>query len=206
MTMFSFHPVKPITTAEGGVITTDSEEYYEKLKLFRSHGISKTPYAVEQGDWYYEMTELGFNYRMTDIQAALGLSQIKKIDKFINIRREIADIYQEALDQFPGVILPKQLDGTNSGWHLYIIQLDQAVLNKTRKEIFNEMRTCNIGVHVHYIPVYWHPYYEQLGFSKGICNVAESWYEGALTLPIFPSMEKSDVNNVIEILKSTLNK
>ena len=206
MTMFSFHPVKPITTAEGGVITTDSEEYYEKLKLFRSHGISKTPYAVEQGDWYYEMTELGFNYRMTDIQAALGLSQIKKIDKFINIRREIADIYQEALDQFPGVILPKQLDGTNSGWHLYIIQLDQAVLNKTRKEIFNEMRTCNIGVHVHYIPVYWHPYYEQLGFSKGICNVAESWDEGALTLPIFPSMEKSDVNNVIEILKSTLNK
>ncbi|ODV54875.1 UDP-4-amino-4,6-dideoxy-N-acetyl-beta-L-altrosamine transaminase [Lysinibacillus fusiformis] len=206
MTMFSFHPVKPITTAEGGVIATDSEEYYEKLKLFRSHGISKTPYAVEQGDWYYEMTELGFNYRMTDIQAALGLSQIKKIDKFINIRREIADIYQEALDQFPGVILPKQLDGTNSGWHLYIIQLDQAVLNKTRKEIFNEMRTCNIGVHVHYIPVYWHPYYEQLGFSKGICNVAESWYEGALTLPIFPSMEKSDVNNVIEILKSTLNK
>ncbi|WKT77748.1 UDP-4-amino-4,6-dideoxy-N-acetyl-beta-L-altrosamine transaminase [Lysinibacillus fusiformis] len=206
MTMFSFHPVKPITTAEGGVITTDSEEYYEKLKLFRSHGISKTPYAVEQGDWYYEMTELGFNYRMTDIQAALGLSQIKKIDKFINIRREIADIYQEALDQFPGVILPKQLDGTKSGWHLYIIQLDQAVLNKTRKEIFNEMRTCNIGVHVHYIPVYWHPYYEQLGFSKGICNVAESWYEGALTLPIFPSMEKSDVNNVIEILKSTLNK
>ncbi|MBD8519637.1 UDP-4-amino-4,6-dideoxy-N-acetyl-beta-L-altrosamine transaminase [Lysinibacillus fusiformis] len=206
MTMFSFHPVKPITTAEGGVITTDSEEYYEKLKLFRSHGISKTPYAVEQGDWYYEMTELGFNYRMTDIQAALGLSQIKKIDKFINIRREIADIYQEALDQFPGVILPKQLDGTKSGWHLYIIQLDQAVLNKTRKEIFNEMRTCNIGVHVHYIPVYWHPYYEQLGFSKGICNVAESWYEGALTLPIFPSMKKSDVNNVIEILKSTLNK
>ncbi|WP_025116761.1 UDP-4-amino-4,6-dideoxy-N-acetyl-beta-L-altrosamine transaminase [Lysinibacillus fusiformis] len=206
MTMFSFHPVKPITTAEGGVITTDSEEYYEKLKLFRSHGISKTPYAVEQGDWYYEMTELGFNYRMTDMQAALGLSQIKKIDKFINSRREIADIYKKALDQFPGVILPKQLEGTKSGWHLYIIQLDQAVLNKTRKEIFNEMRTCNIGVHVHYIPVYWHPYYEQLGFAKGICNVAESWYEGALTLPIFPSMEKSDVNNVIEILKSALNK
>ncbi|MFJ8102465.1 UDP-4-amino-4,6-dideoxy-N-acetyl-beta-L-altrosamine transaminase [Lysinibacillus sp. NPDC096212] len=206
MTMFSFHPVKPITTAEGGVITTNSEEYYEKLKLFRSHGISKTPYAAEQGDWYYEMTELGFNYRMTDMQAALGLSQIKKIDKFINSRREIADMYNEALDQFPGVKLPKQLDGTKSGWHLYIIQLDQTVLNKTRKEIFNEMRTCNIGVHVHYIPVYWHPYYEQLGFTKGICNVAESWYEGALTLPIFPAMEKSDVNNVIEILKSALNK
>ncbi|MGE7090236.1 UDP-4-amino-4,6-dideoxy-N-acetyl-beta-L-altrosamine transaminase [Lysinibacillus sp. NPDC048646] len=206
MTMFSFHPVKPITTAEGGVITTNSEEYYEKLKLFRSHGISKTPYAAEQGDWYYEMTELGFNYRMTDMQAALGLSQMKKIDKFINSRREIADMYNEALDQFPGVKLPKQLDGTKSGWHLYIIQLNQTVLNKTRKEIFNEMRTCNIGVHVHYIPVYWHPYYEQLGFTKGICNVAESWYEGALTLPIFPGMEKLDVNNVIEILKSALNK
>ncbi|MET4560726.1 perosamine synthetase [Lysinibacillus parviboronicapiens] len=206
MTMFSFHPVKPITTAEGGVITTNSEEYYEKLKLFRSHGISKTPYAEELGDWYYEMTDLGFNYRMTDMQAALGLSQMKKIDKFINSRREIAEMYNDALDQFSGVIIPKQLDETKSGWHLYMIQLDQTVLKKTRKEIFNEMRTCNIGVHVHYIPVYWHPYYQQLGYGKQICKVAENWYQGALTLPIFPDMEKSDVNDVIEILKNILLK
>ncbi|WP_107923556.1 UDP-4-amino-4,6-dideoxy-N-acetyl-beta-L-altrosamine transaminase [Lysinibacillus parviboronicapiens] len=206
MTMFSFHPVKPITTAEGGVITTNSEEYYEKLKIFRSHGISKTPYAEELGDWYYEMTDLGFNYRMTDMQAALGLSQMKKIDKFINSRREIAEMYNDALDQFSGVIIPKQLDETKSGWHLYMIQLDQTVLKKTRKEIFNEMRTCNIGVHVHYIPVYWHPYYQQLGYGKQICKVAENWYQGALTLPIFPDMEKSDVNDVIEILKNILHK
>lgn len=204
MTMFSFHPVKPITTAEGGVITTNSKEYYKKLKLFRSHGIAKTPYAEEQGDWYYEMTDLGFNYRMTDLQAALGLSQMNKIDKFITRRREIAEMYNEELDKIPGVILPKQLDETNSGWHLYMIQLDQTVLNKTRKEVFNEMRLCNIGVHVHYIPVYWHPYYKNLGYKKGICPRAEEWYEQALTLPIFPGMKDEDVMDVVCILKENL--
>lgn len=199
MTMFSFHPVKPITTGEGGIITTNSEAFYEKLKLFCSHGISKTAYSVEQGDWYYEMIELGFNYRMNDIQAALGLSQMRRLDGFIERRREIAALYHEKLAKIPGVILPAQLNGIESGWHLYMIQLDCSVLKKSRKEIFDEMRALNIGVHVHYIPVYWHPYYQGLGYEKGLCPVAEKWYEQAMTLPIFPGMTDADVEDVVGV-------
>lgn len=198
MTMFSFHPVKPVTTGEGGIITTNSEMLYEKLKLFRSHGISKTPYSLEQGGWYYEMTELGFNYRMTDLQAALGVSQLRKIDGFIERRREIAALYTEKLAGSPGIILPKQLAGTESGWHLYMIQLDSRVIEKSRKQIFEEMRALNIGVHVHYIPVYWHPYYQNLGYEKEICPIAEKWYEQALTLPIYPGMTDEEVIDVVE--------
>lgn len=204
MTMFSFHPVKPITTGEGGIITTDSEVLYEKLKLFRSHGISKTPYSVEQGDWYYEMTELGFNYRMTDLQAALGLSQMRKIDGFIERRREIARLYTEKLGALPGIILPEQLADTESGWHLYMIQLDNQIIKKSRKQIFEEMRALNIGVHVHYVPVYWHPYYRELGYEKGLCPKAEQWYEQALTLPIYPGMTDKDVADVVATLIEVL--
>lgn len=204
MTMFSFHPVKPITTGEGGIITTNCEVYYEKLKLFRSHGIQKTPYAIEQGDWYYEMTELGFNYRMNDIQATLGLSQMKKLDGFIERRREIASLYYEKLANLNGIILPKQLDETDSGWHLFMIQLDRKVLKKARREIFDEMRALNIGVHVHYIPVYWQPYYQELGYKKGLCPVAEAWYEQALTLPIYPGMTDEDVGDVVGKMKEVL--
>ncbi|WP_342508887.1 UDP-4-amino-4,6-dideoxy-N-acetyl-beta-L-altrosamine transaminase [Sporosarcina sp. FSL K6-2383] len=204
MTMFSFHPVKPITTGEGGIITTNSEVFYEKLKLFRSHGISKTPYAIEQGDWYYEMTDLGNNYRMCDIQAALGVSQMHKIDGFIERRREIVALYNEKLAAIPGIILPKQLEETKSGWHLYMIQLDSQVFNKSRKEIFTEMREQNIGVHVHYIPVYWQPYYRELGYEKGLCPVAEQWYEQALTLPIYPGMTDGDVGDVVGALREVV--
>ncbi|MBS4195485.1 UDP-4-amino-4,6-dideoxy-N-acetyl-beta-L-altrosamine transaminase [Lederbergia citri] len=201
MTMFSFHPVKPITTGEGGVITTNSIHFAEKLRQFRSHGISKTPYSVEQGDWYYEMTDLGYNYRMNDIQAALGLSQLQKIDGFIKRRREIASIYTRTLKNIQGIILPEQLTDTESGWHLYMIQLDSSRLKKSRREIFNKMRELNIGVHVHYIPVYWHPYYQKLGYKKGICPIAENWYKQTMTLPIHPSMSDGDVNDVVEALK-----
>ncbi|MFS0575521.1 UDP-4-amino-4,6-dideoxy-N-acetyl-beta-L-altrosamine transaminase [Sporosarcina sp. 179-K 3D1 HS] len=204
MTMFSFHPVKPITTGEGGIITTNSKEYYEKLKLFRSHGITKTPYSIEQGDWYYEMTDLGFNYRMNDIQAALGLSQLKKLDGFLERRREIADQYNDLLADVPGVIPPKQLEDTESGWHLFMIQLDENVLSKTRRQIFDEMRAANIGVHVHYIPVYWHPYYQELGYKRGQCLIAEKWYKQALTLPLHPKMTNEDVNFIIRILKNII--
>lgn len=201
MTMFSFHPVKPITTGEGGIITTNSEVYFEKLKLFRSHGISKTSHAIEQGDWYYEMTELGFNYRMSDIQAVLGLSQMRKLDGFIERRREIAALYNEKLASVPGVILPEQLDETESGWHLYMIQLDSKVLTKSRRSIFDEMRVLNIGVHVHYIPVYWQPYYQGLGYEKRLCPVAEDWYAQALTLPIYPGMTDEDISDVVGALR-----
>lgn len=204
MTMFSFHPVKPITTAEGGIITTNSKEYYESLQRFRSHGIEKTPFSKEQGDWYYEMVELGHNYRMSDLQAALGVSQLTKIDTFLARRHQIAEMYNAALAEIPGVTVPEQLAETESGWHLYMIQLDSKVLKKTRKIIFNEMRARNIGVHVHYIPVYWHPYYQGLGYEKGICPVAEKWYEQALTLPIFPRMTNEDVLDVLKALSEVI--
>lgn len=202
MTMFSFHPVKPITTGEGGVIVTDNEEFYHKLLLFRSHGIERTSNSKEQGDWYYEMMDLGFNYRMTDLQAALGLSQLNKIESFLRRRREIAQIYNQIFESVPEIKTPHQLKNTNSGWHLYMIQLDE---NVNRTEIFNKMRELNIGVHVHYIPVYWHPYYQKLGYETGICPVSENWYERALTLPIHPSMSDKDVqlitSNLIELVK-----
>jgi len=203
MTMFSFHPVKPITTAEGGIIVTNNEEYYRKLQLFRSHGIEQTGFSAEQGGWYYEMTDLGYNYRMTDLQAALGLSQISKIETFIQHRREIAAFYTEALQGIEGIIIPKQLNGTNSGWHLYMLQLEGI----SRKFVFEQMRSLNIGVHVHYIPVYWHPYYQELGYKRGICPIAEKWYEKALTLPIHPNMTVEDlsiiVSNIKELLKQS---
>ena len=203
MTMFSFHPVKPVTTAEGGIIVTDNKEFYQKLQLFRSHGIEKTSFANEQGDWYYEMTDLGYNYRMTDIQAALGLSQLKKIDKFIERRHEIAQIYNETFKNIPEIKIPYQLEGTYSGWHLYMVQLNNKI---SREHIFNKMRETNIGVHVHYIPVYWHPYYVELGYEKGICPNAEIYYKNALTLPIHPKMTNEQIKvivfNMIELLQN----
>lgn len=196
MTMFSFHPVKPVTTAEGGIIVTDNEEYYKKMLQFRSHGIEQVPYSQEKGGWYYEMTDLGYNYRMTDLQASLGVSQMKKLDGFIERRQQIAAMYTEAFKDVEGIIVPKQLENTASGWHLYMIQLEQA----DRKKVFDAMRAANIGVHVHYIPVYWHPYYRDLGYESGLCPVAEAWYEKALTLPIHPSLTEQDIERVIKTL------
>lgn len=197
MTMFSFHPVKPVTTGEGGIIVTNNEEYYKKLLLFRGHGITQTPYAEEQGGWYYEMVDLGFNYRMTDIQAALGVSQMKKLDGFIKKRQELAALYTEKLTMIDGVTAPQQLANTNSGWHLYSVQLNPETLGKSRKQIFEELRAANIGVHVHYIPVYWHPYYQELGYARGLCPKAEKWYDNALSLPLHPQMSEEDVDMVL---------
>lgn len=196
MTMFSFHPVKPVTTAEGGVIVTNNEEYYKKMLQFRSHGIEATDYAAEQGGWYYEMTDLGYNYRMTDLQAALGVSQLKKLDSFIARRQEIARQYDEAFKDVPNIVTPTLLDDVASGWHLYMIQLEGV----DRKQVFNAMRAANIGVHVHYIPVYWHPYYRDLGYKRGLCPVAEAWYEKALTLPIHPGLTEEQMKKILSEL------
>lgn len=201
MTMFSFHPVKPITTGEGGMIVTNNRTYYEKLCLFRGHGITQTAYAKEQGDWYYEMTDLGYNYRMTDIQAALGISQMNRLDEFIEKRQELAHLYTGKINQLTTLNAPKQLANTQSGWHLYSAQLDEAALGKTRKEVFEDLRNANIGVHVHYIPVYWHPYYQQLGYKKELCPKAEKWYGRALTLPLHPQMNEKDVDFVLNYFR-----
>ncbi|MCK0470519.1 UDP-4-amino-4,6-dideoxy-N-acetyl-beta-L-altrosamine transaminase [Halalkalibacter sp. APA_J-10(15)] len=202
MTMFSFHPVKHITSGEGGVITTNNKEYYEKLVQFRSHGITREKNKLNQyeGPWYYEMHFLGFNYRMTDLQAALGLSQLKKIDQFIQTRKRYVAKYQEAFRKIKEVIIPldHQTNASCSSWHLYIIRLRVEQLKVGRKQIFEALQKENIGVNVHYIPVYLQPYYQKLGYSKKQCPYAEKLYEEIITLPLFPAMTMKDVNDVIK--------
>jgi perosamine synthetase len=207
MTMFSFHPVKHITSGEGGIITTNNEEYYEKLLQFRSHGITREKNKLNEyhGPWYYEMQFLGYNYRMTDIQAALGASQLKKIDKFIELRRKYVEMYNEAFKDMDEIITPFQHEDGESSWHLYIIRLKLDQLTASRREIFEALQQQNIGVNVHYIPVYFQPYYQQLGYKKGICPKAEKLYEEIITLPLFPAMSEEDVNDVIKAVKRTID-
>jgi perosamine synthetase len=207
MTMFSFHPVKHITSGEGGIITTNNKEYYEKLLQFRSHGITREKEKLNEyhGPWYYEMQFLGYNYRMTDIQAALGTSQLKKIDKFIELRRKYVAMYNEAFKDIDEIITPFQHEDGQSSWHLYIIRLKLDQLTASRREIFEALQQQNIGVNVHYIPVHFQPYYQQLGYKKGICPNAEKLYEEMITLPLFPAMSKEDVHDVIKALKRTID-
>ncbi|MEW9702559.1 UDP-4-amino-4,6-dideoxy-N-acetyl-beta-L-altrosamine transaminase [Paenibacillus sp. SI8] len=207
MTMFSFHPVKHVTTGEGGIITTNSSDLYEKLLLFRSHGITRDKDWLEQkneGDWYYEMHELGFNYRMTDIQAALGSSQVGKLDGFVKRRKEIAKQYSEAFAKNSTIITPAQKSDRESSWHLYIIQLKLDELTAGRKEVFDALRKENIGVNVHYLPVHFHPYYKKLGYEKGIAPIAETLYEGIISLPLFPAMLDSDIQDVVNAVEKVV--
>ncbi|SDJ60331.1 UDP-4-amino-4,6-dideoxy-N-acetyl-beta-L-altrosamine transaminase [Salimicrobium halophilum] len=207
MTMFSFHPVKHVTTGEGGVITTDNPTYYKKLLHFRSHGITRDKNDLEnnsQGDWYYEMQELGYNYRMTDIQAALGSSQLKKLDAFIGRRREIVKQYKEAFEGVEGLQTPYQAENSHSSWHLYVLRFNQEIVSLSRKEIFEQLKKRNIGVNVHYIPVHLQPYYQQLGWEKGMFPVAEQLYEEIITLPLFPKMSDEDVKDVINAVFDVL--
>ncbi|MEK5063865.1 UDP-4-amino-4,6-dideoxy-N-acetyl-beta-L-altrosamine transaminase [Cytobacillus sp. FSL R5-0596] len=208
MTMFSFHPVKHITTGEGGIITTDNEEYYRKLLQFRTHGITRDPMILRdnhQGPWYYEMHFLGFNYRITDIQAALGLSQLSKLDNFIKQRKKYAGMYNEQLKELSAVILPKQMGEAESSWHLFVIRLKLPLLRCNRKELFKAIQAENIGINVHYIPVYTLPYYQKLGYNAGICPKAEKLYEEIITLPLFPGMTEPDVMDVIRSVKKVIN-
>ncbi|MFA5576806.1 MAG: UDP-4-amino-4,6-dideoxy-N-acetyl-beta-L-altrosamine transaminase [Tissierellaceae bacterium] len=208
MTMFSFHPVKTITTGEGGIITTNSEEYYERLINFRSHGITRDANQLvnkDTGDWYYEQLDLGYNYRMTDIQAALGISQMKKIDWFIKKRKNIVDKYNKAFRDLDGVILQKNSSLSDTVNHLYVLRLDLEKISVGRRQIFDSLQAENIGVHVHYIPVYWHPYYQSLGYKKGICPQAEELYESILTLPLFPAMSDRDVEDVVDGVYKVIN-
>lgn len=202
MAMFSFHPVKHITTGEGGIIVTNDEEYFERLQLFRSHGITKNNLVNEShGDWYYEMQELGFNYRITDIQCALGLSQLKKLDSFVKSRRKIASIYNEIFEDNPYFDVTIEKEGCESAYHLYPILLNDE-LAKHKKEIFSKLRSNGLGVQVHYIPVYKQPYYQKLGFDDKLCPVCEEFYKRELSIPMYPTLTDED----IEFVKDTLYK
>ncbi|RUL54191.1 UDP-4-amino-4,6-dideoxy-N-acetyl-beta-L-altrosamine transaminase [Lysinibacillus antri] len=208
MTMFSFHPVKHVTTGEGGIITTNNETFYQMLLQFRSHGITrdKSLLQKDEGPWYYDMQFLGYNYRMTDIQAALGKSQMNKIDQFIERRKEIVQKYNEAFSKLHEIITPYQSTNSESSWHLYIIQLKLDKLNATRREIFEELINLNIGVNVHYIPVHTLSSYQQLGYKQGSLPKAEALYERIITLPLFPKMTDDDVLDVINAVKEVILK
>lgn len=200
MTTFSFHPVKPITTGEGGMIVTDNEEFYKKMVLFRSHGITRDEAMMtrKDGPWFYQQFDLGFNYRITDIQCALGCSQMKKLDRFLAKRKEIVLRYNEAFADCENIVTPYQLPETESGWHLYIVQ----VKNCDRKQIFEALRDKGIGVNVHYIPVYMHPYYQEHGYKDVHCKNAEEVYSHIISLPLYPGLTEEQQSYVIDTLKS----
>lgn len=203
MTTFSFHPVKPITTGEGGMIVTDNEELYKRLVLFRSHGITRDERMMtrNEGPWFYQQLELGYNYRMTDIQCALGCSQMKKLDRFLGCRRELVKRYDEAFADCSNIVTPYQMPETNSGWHLYIVQL----LNCDRREVFERLLAEGVGVNVHYIPVYYHPYYQEHGYRDVHCKNAEEIYSHMISLPLYPGLTEEQQDEVIELLKRGKN-
>lgn len=196
MTTFSFHPVKPITTGEGGMIVTNNEDLYKKLVMFRSHGITRDESLMTRNDgpWFYQQLDLGYNYRITDIQCALGCSQMNKIDRFLARRKEIVKRYNEAFANCENIVTPYQLPETESGWHLYIIQ----VKNCDRREVFEKLRELGIGVNVHYIPVYMHPYYQEHGYENVHCPNAEEIYSHMMSLPLYPGLSDKDQQYVIE--------
>lgn len=198
MTILSFHAVKHITTGEGGMVLTNDQELYKKLLLFRTHGITRDADIMTKSDgsWYYEMHDLGFNYRITDFQCALGISQLKKLDNFIARRREIADRYNNAFKNIPGLSVPVERSGSRSSWHIYAVRV------KDRKRIFNALREQGIMCNVHYIPVYLQPYYKKLGYNAGLCPGAEEYYSQAITLPLYPKMDDNDVARVIGAMKN----
>ena len=196
MTMFSFHPVKHITTGEGGIIVTNDDEYYERLQLFRSHGITKNNLVNEShGDWYYEMQELGFNYRITDIQCALVISQLKKLDSFVKSRRKIAKIYDEIFSENPYFDVTIEKENRESAYHLYPILLKDKFA-KYKKEIFSRLRQEGLGVQIHYIPVYKQPYYQKLGFDSELCPVCEEFYKREMSIPMYPTLNDEDIEFV----------
>lgn len=205
MTTFSFHPVKTVTCGEGGAILTDDEELYKKLVLAHTHGITHDESLMEgaphEGPWYYEQISLGYNYRLTDFQAAFLSSQLKKIDKFVARRKEIVKRYDEAFSDMPEIIVQKEIPESDTSRHLYVIRLDLSKLTCTRRQFFDAMEAENVVCQIHYVPVYWFPYYEHLGYKKGLCPVAEEVYAGIMSIPLYPKMSNQDVEDVIHAVK-----
>lgn len=196
MTTFSFHPVKHITTGEGGMILTDNPELYQRLKLFRTHGITREEELLTKNDrpWYYEQLDLGYNYRITDIQCALGVSQMDRLPEFLEKRKQIAKRYNEAFAANEQIQLPYQKEGCDNAWHLYVIRIK----NGKRKEVFEKLRAAGIGVNVHYIPVYQHPYYRTHGYAEVTCPNAEEYYKECISLPMYPDLKEEEQEYVIK--------
>jgi UDP-4-amino-4,6-dideoxy-N-acetyl-beta-L-altrosamine transaminase len=206
VTVFSFHPVKIITTGEGGMAMTNDPELADRMAIDRTHGITRDPAKLQHDDigpWYYEQQRLGFNYRMTDIAAALGLSQMTRIDEFLARRREIAAAYDAAFADLP-ITPPWQSDDTGSPWHLYIVRLDRKRVTRTHREVFDALRDAGIGVNLHYIPVYRQPYYRDLGFGQGHCPNAEEYYAEAISLPMYADLTDEDQAQVIAAVAETV--
>ena len=204
MTTFSFHPVKTVTAGEGGAVTTNDPALYEKLSLYRAHGITRNPALMEKqpdGPWYYEQVALGYNYRMTDIQAALLISQLDKLDRFIQRRKEIVARYNEAFRKIPQLIVQEEIPESDTARHLYIIRIRTGSLTIDRKGFFDALDAENIRCNVHYIPVYYFPWYQKLGYRKGLCPKAEKLYEGILTLPLHYNLTDGDVDDVIRAVE-----
>lgn len=206
ITIFSFHPVKIITTAEGGMATTNDARLAERMSLLRSHGITRDPGLMTHepdGPWYYQQIDLGFNYRMTELQAALGVSQMKRLDGFVARRHALARRYDEMLTRLP-VVTPWQHPDSYSGLHLYVIRLDPAQTGKRQFRVFESLRSQGIGVNVHYIPVHTQPYYRNLGFEPGDFPQAESYYAEAISLPMFHGMTEAQQDAVVEALRKAV--
>ena len=205
MTCFSFHPVKTITSGEGGAVTTNDEELYKRLVLAHTHGITHEEELMEdaphEGRWVYEQISLGYNYRMTDFQAALLSSQLKKLDAFKARRQEIVKRYNEAFEGLPGIIVQKEIEESDTCRHLYIIRLDLDRLSCTRREFFDAMSAENVQCQVHYVPVYYFPYYRHLGYERGLCPNAEEVYKGIMSIPLYPKLTDEEVEDTIHAVK-----
>lgn len=203
LTAFSFHPSKVMTTCEGGMVTTNSEELYQRIKMFRAYCSTKDPKLLinkEEGPWHYEVQGLGYNYRLSDVMCALGKSQLKKLDSFVACRRKIAQRYNQQLQDLNNIILPYQATGCNSSWHLYVIQVEHG----RRQEIYTKMREKDIGVDVHYLPVYKHPYFQGNGYRDVCCPVAEALYAGVLSIPIYYGLMEEQQDYVVETLRELI--
>ncbi len=204
ITVLSFHPVKIITTGEGGACTTQDPELAIKMQELRSHGITKDPTRMDgetEGGWYYQQTDLGYNYRITDIQCALGASQMNSLDKFINARRKKVAYYFDKLEEANLPLLMPTNDTNQSSWHLFIIRLDVSKTDKTRRQLYDHMIAQNIGVNVHYIPVHLQPYYKNLGFKAGDFPNAEEYYDACLTIPLYYDLKQEEQDYIVQSLK-----
>ena len=204
MTTLSFHPVKTVTSGEGGAVLTNSEDYYKKLLLYRAHGITRNREQMKHepdGPWYYEQVALGMNYRMTDMQAALLISQLDKLPLFSKRRKEIVKAYNEAFGNLPQIIVQKEIPESDTTRHLYILRLNLSELRIDRKQFFDALSAENICCNVHYIPTYYFPYYEELGYKRGLCPKAEKLYEEIISLPLYYAMTDKDVQDVIGAVK-----